>query len=108
MSELERRVHGLERRDESHAQRLRCVEQALVSLAELPDRLDRLADRFDDVIRLDERVNRLEAENRVTREDFEKLDHKVDELALRLAKWAGGIVAAVAAIQLLLNFTGGA
>ncbi|QDG49290.1 hypothetical protein FIV42_00635 [Persicimonas caeni] len=107
MSDLERRVQGLERRDESHAERLRTVEQALVSLAELPDRIDRLADRFDDVIRLDERVSRLESDGHATRADIDILETKVDDLALKLAKWAGGIVAAMAALQFLLKFAGG-
>lgn len=107
MSDLARRVQGLERRDESRAERLRDVEQALVSLAELPDRIDRLADRFEDVIRLDERVTRLETDGKCTHAELRSLETKVDELALKLAKWAGGIVAATAALQLLLKFTGG-
>lgn len=81
MEELKRRIAGLEETGRERAERLRKVVTALVSLAELPKKIDGLTRRFDKVVRLEERVERLESDEAENARD-------IDELKARIAKWS--------------------
>jgi len=107
MKELHRRVQSIEAGREGDRERLREVETAIVRLSELPDRIDRWADRFEDVIRLDGRVGRLEDDRQDDRALLERMDRRLDGLDVKMARYAGAIAVAVVVAQTMLHFMGG-